>query len=72
MNYTIEGRSVTPEAFSAFVQGLKEVKGTRYSDDRVDGGGSTGYEARHPDGRLFQVWHDSADGSSATLKPGAT
>ena len=68
MKYSIDGRPVTPEAYQAFLAALQVVPGTWYCDDREDGG-ATGHEARHPDGRVFHVCEDSADGSSITLVP---
>lgn len=66
--HQIDGLRVPPEAFEAFLKQLQQVPGTWYCEDREDGG-ATGFDARHPDGRVFQVCHDSVDGSSITLKP---
>lgn len=68
MRWRIDGQSADQETYEAFLALLKVVPSTWYCDDREDGG-ATGYQARHPDGRLFAVCDDSVEGYSITQVP---
>ena len=59
---------MTEEEFDAFLAALKTVEGTWFCDDREDGG-ATGCKARHPDGVVYLVIHDSVTGHSMTRLP---